>query len=176
MENLRRVAGAEAADGRVIVAHLGNGASMAAVRGGAGVDTTMGFTPAGGLMMGTRSGDLDPGVLVYLLVEKGRTPATVDYLVNQRSGLIGVSGSSSDVRDLLSREAEDPHAAEAIELYCYLARKHLGALAAVLGGLDTLVFTAGVGAYAATIRAESARGWNIWASAWTPIATRPMRR
>ncbi len=158
VENLRRVAGAEAADARVIVAHLGNGASMAAVRGGAGVDTTMGFTPAGGLMMGTRSGDLDPGVLVYLLVEKGRTPATVDYLVNQRSGLIGVSGSSSDVRDLLSREAEDPHAAEAIELYCYLARKHLGALAAVLGGLDTLVFTAGVGTYAPTIRARICRG------------------
>ncbi len=158
VENLRRVAGAEAADARVIVAHLGNGASMAAVRGGQGVDTTMGFTPAGGLMMGTRSGDLDPGVLVYLLVEKGRTPATVDYLVNQRSGLIGVSGSSSDVRDLLGREAEDPHAAEAIELYCYLARKHLGALAAVLGGLDTLVFTAGVGTYAPTIRARICRG------------------
>jgi acetate kinase len=158
VENLRQVAGAEAAEGRVIVAHLGNGASMAAVRGGIGVDTTMGFTPAGGLMMGTRSGDLDPGVLVYLLVEKGRTPATLDYLVNQRSGLIGVSGSSSDVRDLLGRQSEDPCAAQAIELYCYLARKHLGALAAVLGGLDTLVFTAGVGTYAPTIRERICQG------------------
>ncbi len=158
VENLRKVAGGEAAEGRVIVAHLGNGASMAAVRGGQGVDTTMGFTPAGGLMMGTRCGDVDPGVLIYLLVEKGRSPAALDYLVNQRSGLIGVSGSSSDVRDLLGREAEDPHAAEALELYCYTARKHLGALAAVLGGLDTLVFTAGVGTHAATIRARICQG------------------
>ena len=106
----------------MIVAHLGNGASMAAVRGGKSVDTTMGLTPAGGLMMGTRSGDLDPGVLLYLL-GKGRSPSTVDYLVNQRSGLIGVSGSSSDMRDLLEPEASDPHAAQAIEMFCYQARK-----------------------------------------------------
>ena len=158
VENLRAVAGAEAAEGRLIIAHLGNGASMAAVRGGRSVDTTMGFTPAGGLMMGTRSGDLDPGVLVYLLLEKGRSATTIDYLVNQRSGLIGVSGSSSDVRDLLGREADDPHAAQAVELYCYQARKYLGALAAVLGGLDTLVFTAGVGAHAPSIRERICRG------------------
>jgi acetate kinase len=157
VENLRAVAGAEAADGRLIIAHLGNGASMAAVRGGRSVDTTMGFTPAGGLMMGTRSGDLDPGVLVYLLLEKGRNATTIDYLINQRSGLIGVSGSSSDVRDLLGREADDPHAAQAVELYCYQARKYLGALAAVLGGLDTLVFTAGVGAHAPSIRERICR-------------------
>ena len=116
----------EAAKGRVIIAHLGNGASMAAVRGGKGMETTMGLTPAGGLMMGTRSGDLDPGVLLYLLEEKGRSPSTVDYLVNQRSGLIGVSGSSSDMRDLLGREAGDPQAAQAVELFCYQASKHFG--------------------------------------------------
>ena len=129
----------------MIVAHLGNGASMAAVKAGICIDTTMGLTPAGGLMMGTRSGDLDPGVLLYLLEEKERSPSTVDYLVNQRSGLIGVSGSSSDMRDLLAREASDPHAAQAVDMFCYQAKKFLGSMAAVLGGLDTLVFTAGVG-------------------------------
>ncbi len=158
LENLEKAAGKEAAAGRVLVAHLGNGASMAAVRGGVGVDTTMGLTPAGGLMMGTRSGDLDPGVLLYLLREKGRTTATVDYLVNQRAGLIGVSGSTSDMRDLLQQEAGDPHVAEAIELYCYQAKKYLAAMAAVLGGLDTLVFTAGVGEKAPAIRERICRG------------------
>ena len=102
LQNLEEVAGKTRRPGRVIVAHLGNGASMAAIRGGVGIDTTMGLTPAGGLMMGTRSGDLDPGVLLYLLREKNRSPATVDYLVNQRAGLIGVSGSTSDMRDLLA--------------------------------------------------------------------------
>ncbi len=101
LQKLAQEAGREAAAGRVIVAHLGNGASMAAIRGGVGIDTTMGLTPAGGLMMGTRSGDLDPGVLLYLLREKGRSPSTLDYLVNQRAGLIGVSGTTSDMRDLL---------------------------------------------------------------------------
>jgi acetate kinase len=152
MSNLRTVAGDEAAAGRVVVAHLGNGASMAAVLSGKSIDTTMGLTPAGGLVMGTRSGDLDPGVLLYLLQEKGRSPATVDYLVNQRSGLIGISGSSSDMRDLLAREAADPHAAEAIALYCYQARKHLAAMATTLNGIDTLIFTAGVGEHSAVIR------------------------
>ena len=158
MANLREVAGDEAANGRVIVAHLGNGASMAAVRSGHGIDTTMGLTPTGGLVMGTRSGDLDPGVLLYLLEEKGRSPATVNYLVNQRSGLIGVSGASSDMRDLLAREAADPHVAQAIEMYCYQARKHLAAMAATLGGLDTLIFTAGVGANAPVIRQRICHG------------------
>ena len=154
---LREEAGA-AAEGRLIIAHLGNGASMAAVRGGVGVETTMGLTPTGGLMMGTRSGDLDPGVLLYLLEEKGRSPATVDYLINQRAGLVGVSESSSDMRDLLERAAEDPHAAQAVELFCYQARKFLGALAAVLGGLDILVFTAGIGAGSAPVRQRICEG------------------
>lgn len=158
MVKLREVAGTEAANGRIIIAHLGNGASMTAVKSGKGLDTTMGLTPASGLMMGTRSGDLDPGVLLYLLEEKERSPSTVDYLVNQRSGLIGVSGSSSDMRDLLDREAGDPHASQAVEMYCYQAKKFIGALAAVLSGLDTLVFTARVGANSPIIRERICHG------------------
>ena len=158
MAKLRELAGEEAANGRVLIAHLGNGASMAAVRAGKSIDTTMGLTPAGGLMMGTRSGDLDPGVLIYLLQEKERKPSTIDYLVNQRSGLIGVSGTSSDMRDLLDREAADPHAAEAVEMFCYQARKFVGAMAATLGGLDTFVFTAGVGTTAPKVRQRICRG------------------
>jgi acetate kinase len=145
-------------NGRLIVAHLGNGASMTAILGGKSVETTMGLTPAGGLMMGTRSGDLDPGILLYLLQEKGRTPAAIDYLVNARSGLVGVSDISSDMRDLLAQEAREPHAAQAVAMYCYHAKKWLGALAAVLGGIDTLVFTAGVGTYSPVIRARICQG------------------
>ncbi|MEN6559025.1 MAG: acetate/propionate family kinase [Thermoguttaceae bacterium] len=152
LQKLEETAGRAAAHGRLIIAHLGNGASMASVRDGVGCDTTMGLTPAGGLVMGTRSGDLDPGVLVYLLREKGRSAATVDYLVNERAGLIGVSDVTSDMRDLLQLQATDPYAAQAIELYCYQARKYLASMAAVLGGLDTLVFTAGVGAGSPEIR------------------------
>ncbi len=146
------------ADGRLIIAHLGNGASMAAVQEGKGIETTMGFTPAAGLIMSTRSGDLDPGVLLYLLEEKNRSASTLHYLVNQRAGLMGVSGSSSDMRDLLAREADDPHAAQAVAMFCYQAKKYVGALAAVLGGLDTLVFTAGIGARAPVIRARICEG------------------
>jgi acetate kinase len=142
----------EAAAGRVLIAHLGNGASMVAVRGGVGVDTTMGFTPTGGLAMGTRSGDLDPGVLLYLLEEKGLSPPEVGELINRRAGLLGVSETSADMRDLLSRETDDRRAAEAVALFCYQAKKFLGALAAALGGLDTLVFTGGIGEHAATVR------------------------
>jgi acetate kinase len=142
----------EAAAGHVVVAHLGNGASMVAVRGGVGVDTTMGFTPIGGLVMGTRSGDLDPGVLLYLLEEKGLSPPEVGELINSRAGLLGVSETTADMRDLLSREASDPRAAEAVTLFCYQAKKSLGALAAALGGLDTLVFTGGIGEHAGAVR------------------------
>jgi acetate kinase len=151
MEELRRL-DPEAAAGRVVVAHLGNGASMAAVRGGVGVDTTMGFTPTGGLVMGTRSGDLDPSVPLFLLEERGLTPSEVSDLLNKQAGLLGVSGTSADMRDLLEREPEDGRAAEAIALFCYQAKKFLGALAASLGGLDALVFTGGIGEHSATIR------------------------
>jgi len=147
-----RLLDASDAGGRVIVAHLGNGASMAAVRDGVGVDTTMGFSPTGGLVMGTRSGDLDPGVILYLLQVENLSAAELNELVNKRAGLLGVSGGSSDMRDLLGREADDPRAAEAVDLFCYQARKYLGALMAILGGLDTLVFTAGIGEAAAPVR------------------------
>jgi len=147
-----------AAEGRVIVAHLGNGASMAAVRGGHSVETTMGFTPAGGLVMGTRTGDLDPGVLLYLLAVRGMTPAALNDLVNRQAGLLGVSGTSADMRDLLARESGDAQAAEAVALFCYQAQKFVGALAAALGGVDTLVFTAGIGEGSAVIRERICTG------------------
>jgi acetate kinase len=152
LSKLRSDAGPQAANGRVVMAHLGNGSSLAAVRAGRSIDTTMGFTPTGGLVMSTRSGDLDPGVVLYLLREKGLTLAEVDGLVNQRGGLLGVSGTSSDMSDLLAREAADPHAAEAVELFCRQAKKFLASFAGVLGGLDTLIFTAGIGENASTVR------------------------
>ncbi len=145
-------------DGRVVVAHLGNGASMAAVRGGVGVDTTMGFTPTGGLVMGTRSGDLDPSVPLFLLEERSLTPTEVSDLLNKQAGLLGVSGTSADMRDLLDREPEDRRAAEAVVLFCYQAKKFLGALAAALGGLDALVFTGGIGENSATVRERVCEG------------------
>jgi acetate kinase len=142
----------EAARGRVVIAHLGNGSSMAAVRDGRPVDTTMGFSPAGGFMMGTRSGDLDPGILVYLMREKGFDAGKVDRMVNHDSGLLGVSGESPDMKVLLEKSASDPRAALAVEMFCYHLAKHIGALAAALGGLDTLVFTGGIGEKAAPVR------------------------
>lgn len=149
---------ARAAQGRLIIAHLGNGASLTAVREGLSVDTTMGFTPTGGIMMGTRSGDLDPGVLVHLLQAQRTSPAALNRLVNHEAGLLGVSGLSADMRDLLGKESSDPRAADAIALFCYLARKSVGALAAVLGGLDTLIFTAGIGEHAASVRERICQG------------------
>src|SRR5215203_5797312 len=157
MEELRRL-DPKAAAGRVIVAHLGNGASMAAVLGGVGVDTTMGFTPTGGLVMGTRRGDLDPSVPLFLLMERGMSPTEVSDLLNKRAGLLGISGTSADMRDLLDREPTDGRAAEAIALFCYQAKKFLGALAAALGGLDTLVFTGGIGEHSATVRERACEG------------------
>ncbi len=143
-----------AAAGRVVIAHLGNGASMAAVREGVGIETTMGFTPLGGLVMGARPGDLDPGVLLYLLQGRGMSPADLGTLVNKQAGLLGVSATSADMQDLLEKEADDARAREAVDLFCYQAKKSLGALAAVLGGLDTLVFTGGIGEHAAPVRAR----------------------
>jgi acetate kinase len=137
---------------RIVIAHLGNGASMAAVRDGHSLDTTMGLTPIGGLVMSTRSGDLDPGVLLYLQDAEKMTPGEMRASVEQKGGLQGVSGSSGDMQDLLVRMDRDAHAAEAVALFCYSARKHLGALASVLGGLDMLVFTGGIGEHAALVR------------------------
>ena len=141
-----------AGHGRVIIAHLGNGASLAAVRNGQPCDTTMGFTPTGGFMMGTRTGDLDPGILVHLLNQRGYNGDQIEQLVNRESGLLGVSGLSPDMRTLLENRESDPHAAQAVDMFCYLLRKHIGALAAVLGGLDILVFTGGIGERAAQVR------------------------
>jgi acetate kinase len=140
------------AKGRAIVAHLGNGASLAAVRDGQPVDTTMGFTPLGGLMMGTRPGDLDPGVLLYLLRSGAFDTQSLSALLNERSGLLGVSGAGADMRMLLEQAPGDADARDAVELFNYLAVKQVGALAAVLGGLDTLIFTGGIGEHAAPIR------------------------
>ncbi len=144
--------------GRLIIAHLGNGASMAAVENGRPLDTTMGFTPAGGFMMGTRPGDLDPGVILYLLEQKGYDAAHLSRLVNLKSGLLGVSGLSSDVKTLLDARGANADAAEAIEMFCYQIRKAIGALAAALGGLDLLVFTGGIGEHAAAVRAQACQG------------------
>jgi acetate kinase len=144
--------GSDVANGRIIIAHLGHGSSMAAVHNEKGIDTTMGFTPTGGLVMSTRSGDLDPGVILYLLEEKGLTISQVKEIVNRKAGLLGVSGTSSDMKDLLEQENEDPRANLAIELFCYQAKKFLGALVAILGGLDTLVFTGGIGENAPAVR------------------------
>jgi acetate kinase len=140
------------AEGRVIVAHLGNGSSMVALRGGKSVDTTMGFTPLEGLVMGTRSGDVDPGALLYLLERERMSPQELRLQLNKQSGLLGVSGSSEDMRDLLERYPKDGNAAEAVDLFCYRARKYIGAYAAALGGLDLLVFTGGIGEHAAVVR------------------------
>ena len=153
MDELARVAGG-ASGGRVILAHLGNGASLAAVRGGKCIDTSMGFTPSAGVPMSTRSGDLDPGLAWYLAQTARMTPEQFHHMVNHESGLLGVSETSSDLRDLLAREAEDVRAAEAVALFCYQVRKFIGAFAAALGGLDTLVFAGGIGENAAEIRSR----------------------
>ena len=155
---LGRIAGPEVARGRLVLAHLGSGASMAAVREGKCVDTTMAFTPTAGLVMGTRSGDLDPGFLVHLVRSEGLTADQLDDLVNRRSGLLGVSGSSADMKQLLDREASDPHAADAVALFCHAARKHAAAMAASAGGVDTLVFAGGIGERSAPIRARICDG------------------
>ncbi|MBA3961542.1 MAG: acetate/propionate family kinase [Chthoniobacterales bacterium] len=158
MQELARLAGAKVANGRVILAHLGSGASMAAVRDGQSMDTTMAFTPAAGLMMSSRSGDIDPGLVSFLSRSEGMTAAQFDHMVNHESGLLGVSETSSDMRDLLAREKEDFRAGEAVSLFCYQAKKWIGAYTAVLGGLDTLVFAGGVGENAPEIRARICAG------------------
>ncbi|MCL5022392.1 MAG: acetate/propionate family kinase [Nitrospirae bacterium] len=148
----------EAGKGRVIIAHLGNGASMAAVSNGRPLDTTMGFTPTGGFMMGTRCGDLDPGVLLYLMREEGYDNSGIDRLVNHCSGLLGVSGISPDMKTLLDKRTQAAPADLAVRMFCYQIRKNVGAFAAALGGLDTFVFTGGIGEKAAPVRREVCEG------------------
>jgi acetate kinase len=158
LEELARVAERQTADGRVILAHLGNGASLTAVYRGASLDTTMGFTPAAGLVMSTRTGDLDPGLVSFLSHTEQMTASQFHRMVNHESGLLGVSETSSDMRDLLAREGSDARAREAVALFCYQAKKWIGAFAAALGGLETLVFSAGIGEKSAAIRARICDG------------------
>ena len=158
MGELARFNDPAAMKGRVILAHLGNGASLAAVRNGRSIDTSMGFTPTAGLVMGSRSGDLDPGLVSYLARTEQMSAAEFQVMVNQASGLLGVSETSSDMRDLLDREAEDVRAAEAVALFCYQVKKWIGAFAAALDGLDTLVFAGGIGENAPTVRARICEG------------------
>ena len=158
MGELSRVAGKEKARGRVILAHLGNGASLAAVHHGKSVDTSMSFTPAAGVPMSTRSGDLDPGLIWYLARTENMTAKQFNEMVNGKSGLLGVSETSSDMRDLLGIESQDVRAAEAVALFCYQVKKWIGAFAAALGGVDTLVFAGGVGENAPVVRARICDG------------------
>lgn len=158
MEELARVAGAGAAHGRVILAHLGNGASLTAVHGGHSIDTSMGFTPTAGMPMGTRSGDLDPGLATYLERTELLSSERFFYMANHESGLLGLSETSSDMRDLLAQEDTDIRSAEAVAHFCYQAKKCVGAYAAALSGLDTLVFTGGIGEHAAPVRARICSG------------------
>jgi acetate kinase len=158
MGELERLAGSEAAQGRVILAHLGNGASLAAVRSGKSVDTSMSFTPTAGVPMSTRSGELDPGLVWYLSRTENMSAKQFNEMVNFQSGLLGVSEISSDMHDLLEQETHDVRAAEAVALFCYQIKKCIGAFAAALGGLDTLIFAGGIGEKAPTVRARICDG------------------
>lgn len=157
MEELKKKIGIEAS-GRVILAHLGNGASLAAVKDGKSVDTTMGFTPAGGCVMGTRSGDLDPGVAWYMMNSERMNTKQFNHLINREAGLLGISETSADMQDLLQKESSDERAAEAVALFCYQIKKWIGSFMAVLGGLDILVFSGGIGENAPVIRSRICKG------------------
>jgi len=158
MEELARLGDPAAKTGRVILGHLGNGASLAAVRDGKSVDTSMSLTPTAGVPMSTRSGDLDPGLVWYLARTEKMTAQQFNEMVNFKSGLLGISETSSDMHDLLDRESQDVRAAEAVALFCYQVKKWIGAFAAALGGLDTLVFAGGIGENAPAVRARICGG------------------
>jgi acetate kinase len=158
MGELARLDGAPAARGKVILAHLGSGASLAAVRYGKSIDTSMGLTPAAGVPMSTRSGDLDPGLFSYLARTEKLSGKQFGEMVNFQSGLLGVSETSADMQALLERETDDVRAAEAVALFCYQVKKCIGAFAAALGGLDTLIFAGGIGENAPRVRARICEG------------------
>jgi acetate kinase len=158
MEELARVAGNDKAKGKIILAHLGNGASLAAVKDGKSIDTTMGFTPASGLVMGTRTGDLDPGVAWFLMQSEKLNAEQFNDLINHQSGLLGISEISSDMQDLLKQQHNDSRAAEAVELFCYQTKKWIGSFTAVLEGLETLVFAGGIGENAPEVRSRICEG------------------
>ncbi len=158
---LEKQAGKKAAHGRIVLAHLGNGASLAAVYKGKSMDTSMGFTPAGGIPMSSRSGDIDPGIAWIMMKTESLSPKQFNHLVNHESGLLGISGTSGDMNDLLKQEAKDEHSAEAVNLFCYQVKKWIGAFAAALGGIDTLVFAGGIGENSPVIRARICKGLNF---------------
>lgn len=158
MQELQNFAGKKAAMGRVILAHLGNGASLAAVYKGKCIDTTMGFTPAGGVPMSTRSGNLDPGVAWFMIKNENLSPRQFNHLINHESGLLGISETSGDMNDLLKLETTQKRCAEAVNLFCYEVKKQIGAYAAALGGVDFLVFTGGIGENSALIRSRICEG------------------
>ena len=158
MEELARLAGPVVAQSRVILAHLGNGASLAAVRNGKSVDTSMSFTPTAGVPMSTRTGDLDPGLVWYLARTEKMSTKNFNDMVNFQSGLLGISETSSDMRDLLKHETQDVRAAEAVAMFCYQVKKWIGAFAAALGGIETLVFAGGIGENAPAVRARICDG------------------
>jgi acetate kinase len=158
--------------GRIVAAHLGNGASLAAIRGGISVDTTMGLTPLGGIPMGTRSGDLDPGVVIHLQRRCGYDLHDIERLLDRESGLIGISGRTSDMQQLLAASQTDAASALAVEMFCYGVRKAIGAYAAALGGLDLLAFTGGIGEHAAEVRARSLDGLEFLGIALDAAANR----
>jgi len=157
MEELMKKIGVEA-NGKVILAHLGNGASLAAVKDGKSIDTSMGFTPAGGCIMGTRSGDLDPRVAWYMMNSERMNTKQFNHLINHEAGLLGISETSADMQDLLQKESSDERAAEAVALFCYQIKKWIGSFMAVLGGLDVLVFSGGIGENAPIIRSRICEG------------------
>lgn len=157
MEELARLDPAKAM-GRTIIAHLGNGASITAIKEGKSIDTSMGFTPTGGILMSSRTGDLDPGMVLYIMKSEGLSLDTMNHLVNHESGLLGVSETTSDMHDLLDVEALDERAKETVDLFCYEAKKRIGAYAAALGGVDTLIFTGGMGENASRIRRRVCAG------------------
>jgi acetate kinase len=158
VQELRRRAGPAEADTRLVLAHLGNGSSLAAVRDGHSIDTSMGFTPIGGVVMSTRSGDLDPGVLTFIARTARLDADQLEDELSHRSGLVGLSGGTSDMRDLLAREAGDDACRLAVAIYCYEIKKRIGAYAAALGGIDRLVFSGGIGERAPSIRARICGG------------------
>jgi acetate kinase len=169
-ESIVRRLGRELPD-RLVIAHLGNGASITAVKAGRSVDTSMGLTPTGGVVMGTRSGDLDPGVLLYLMREKGMDAARLEDLVDHRSGLLGISGIAGDMRRLHEAAPSNADARLAIAMFCYSVRKQAAAMIAALGGVDLLVFTGGIGEHDAEVRMEVLRG--LAALAACPVRALP---
>lgn len=154
MQELRRVEGETAANGKVIIAHLGSGVSLAALQGGEPIDTTMSMTPASGVMMSTRSGDLDPSLALYFERTQGYDADRFNHMVNFESGLLGISETTADMEKLLEAQAADARARDAVDIFCYQVKKSIGSLAAALGGLNTLVFTGGMGEKAPVIRAK----------------------